>query len=164
MHEPAPPGTALVEMIGGHSQGALRERNSSGHERGSVHGRAGGAKGDVETDDRGTLFSTRSETIPLRLQAQTYLRRLQEGEFETGQQHKRSGSKVRGLAATNRDLDDMVSKRSRFAVTLVPDHVFSYPVPPLRDRLKDIPTLLWRTSWINLSEQMGSRSHDVPAK
>ena len=97
--------------------------------------------GRFEMADQGTLFLDEIGDIPLALQPKL-LRVLQEQEFErlgNGRTHKVD---VRLVAATHRDLDDMV-KRNQFRTDLYYRlNVFPILLPPLRRRREDIPALV----------------------
>ena len=111
-----------------------------GHRRGSFTGAVGDKKGLFEVADGGTLFLDEiSETSP-GLQAKL-LRVLQEGEIRpVGDTHDRKVD-VRVVAATNRKLEDE-TKAGRFREDLYYRiRVFPIVLPPLRDRLEDIPAL-----------------------
>jgi transcriptional regulator with GAF, ATPase, and Fis domain len=111
-----------------------------GHERGSFSGAFGTRKGWFERADGGTLFL--DEVGELSLAAQVRLLRvLQDGSFQrVGGEHTLTVD-VRVVAATNRDLLRAV-KEGRFREDLwFRIAVFPIPLPPLRERLQDIPTL-----------------------
>jgi two-component system response regulator HupR/HoxA len=121
------------------SEGIL-ESELFGHRRGSFTGAVGDKKGLFEVADGGTLFLDEiSETTPA-LQAKL-LRALQNGEIRpVGDTHDRKVD-VRVVAATNRKLEDEV-KAGRFREDLYYRiRVFPIVLPPLRDRLEDIPAL-----------------------
>jgi len=88
---------------------------------------------------------------------------LQEGEFERLGSTQTQRVNVRLVAATNRDLADMVSKKQFRSDLYYRLNVFPIAVPPLRDRLQDIP-LLVEHFVKTFSEQMGKQIHDVPAE
>jgi len=111
-----------------------------GHERGSFTGAVGMRKGWFERADGGTLFLDEVAELPLAAQVRL-LRILQDGSFErVGGQHQQHVD-VRVVAATNRDL------RSRVAEGLFREDlwyriaVFILRIPPLRERVQDIPAL-----------------------
>jgi PAS domain S-box-containing protein len=118
----------------------LFESEFFGHVKGSFTGATRDRIGRFELADGGTLFLDEVGEIPLALQSKL-LRVLQEGSFERiGESHARTVD-VRVIAATNRELRAEVAE-GRFREDLFFRlSVFPVKVPPLRDRLEDIPVL-----------------------
>ena len=111
-----------------------------GHERGSFTGAVGDRKGWFERADGGTLFLDECGELPLAAQVRL-LRILQDGQFERVGGERPRHVDVRIVAATHRDLESMVAD-GRFRQDLwYRLAVFPVHLPPLRDRLPDIPAL-----------------------
>jgi len=139
----------------------LLESELFGHEKGAFTGAIAQKIGRFELADRGTLFLDEVGDIPAALQPKL-LRVLQDQEFERlGATHTRRVD-VRLVAATNRDLAEMV-RRSAFRVDLYYRlNVFPIVLPPLRDRREDIPALV--THCVErFARRIGKRIEHIPA-
>lgn len=140
----------------------LLESELFGHERGAFTGAIARKVGRFELADKGTLFLDEVGDIPLELQAKL-LRILQEQEFEKlGSTHTQKVN-VRLVAATNRDLKQMVSQKLFRSDLYFRLNIFPIAVPPLRERRDDIPMLV-RAFVSNYSRRMNRRIETIPAE
>jgi two-component system nitrogen regulation response regulator NtrX len=119
----------------------LIESELFGHERGAFTGATEKQIGKFEMADRGTIFLDEVADMSPKTQAKV-LRVLQEGEVERLGSSRTIKVDVRVIAATNKDLEEEIAEgRFRedlyFRLSVIPIHV-----PPLRERLDDIPALV----------------------
>lgn len=119
----------------------LLESELLGHERGAFTGAVVQRIGRFEAAHGGTLFLDEIGDIPLELQAKL-LRIIQEKQFERLGSGKTIKVNVRIVAATHRNLRQMVNEGSFRADLFYRLHVFPIRVPALRDRAEDIPHLV----------------------
>jgi formate hydrogenlyase transcriptional activator len=119
----------------------LLESELFGHERGAFTSAVARKVGRFEAADRGTLFLDEIGDIPLELQPKL-LRVLQDGEFERLGSTQTLRVDVRVVAATNANLGQMVSEKRFRSDLYYRLNVFPIPVPSLRERAEDIPTLV----------------------
>ena len=130
---------------------SLLESELFGHEKGAFTGANERRKGRFELADKGTLFLDEIAELPLESQSKL-LRVLQEQEFERVGGSQTLSVNIRVIAATNRDLWQMVQKGS-FRIDLYYRlNVFPIKVPALRERKEDIPYLC-----SNLIQQLNKR-------
>src|SRR5277367_4361743 len=119
---------------------ALLESELFGHERGAFTGACTQTKGRFQMADGGTLFLDEIGDMPLELQPKL-LRALQEREFERLGSNQTVRVNVRVVAATNQDLMQLVSKKLFRADLFYRLNVIPICLPPLRERIQDIPPL-----------------------
>jgi two-component system nitrogen regulation response regulator NtrX len=119
----------------------LIESELFGHEKGSFTGATEKQIGKFEQADKGTIFLDEVGDMSARTQAKV-LRVLQEGEVERLGSAKTIKVDVRVIAATNKDLEEEITKGTfredlYFRLSVIP-----VAVPPLRERAEDIPALV----------------------
>jgi sigma-54 specific flagellar transcriptional regulator A len=133
----------------------LLESELFGHEKGAFTGAIASRAGRFELADGGTLFLDEIGDMPLSMQVKL-LRVLQERSFERVGGVNTLQADVRILAATHKDLEEMI-ERGEFRQDLYYRiNVFPIEMPSLRDRPEDIPLLLNELITIMESEKRGS--------
>lgn len=138
---------------------AVVESELFGHEKGSFTGATSRRSGRFQLADRGTLFLDEIGEIPLEIQAKL-LRAVQEGEIDAVGSQSPVHVNVRILAATNRDLGQAVKAKSFREDLYYRLNVFPIVVPPLRERIEDIPLLALHFA-NQIAERYGKRKMPI---
>jgi two-component system nitrogen regulation response regulator NtrX len=119
----------------------LLESEMFGHDRGAFTGAVAGRQGKFELADRSTLFLDEVGDMPLDAQAKL-LRALETNTIQRLGSERERTVDVRVIAATNKDLEREVAARAFRDDLFFRLNVFPIQVPPLRDRLEDLPELI----------------------
>jgi formate hydrogenlyase transcriptional activator len=119
----------------------LLESELFGHERGAFTGAIAQKIGRLELADQGSLFLDEIGDIPLELQPKL-LRVLQEREFERLGSTRTKKVDVRIVAATHRDLEEMILEKQFRSDLYYRLNVVPISIPALRERPEDIPLLV----------------------
>jgi len=146
---------ALVKVNCAALPANLIESELFGHEKGAFTGSQSRHIGRFEVADGATLFLDEIGELPLELQPKL-LRVIQDGEFERLGSSRTTKVDVRIIAATNRNLEEEVGKGGFREDLWYRLNVFPITMPPLRDRLDDIPLLV--KFYVNkISRRMGKK-------
>jgi DNA-binding NtrC family response regulator len=131
----------MVSVHCGALSESLLESELFGHEKGAFTGAVYNRKGRFEMADNGTIFLDEIATISTKMQVEL-LRVLETKSFVRVGGHKEISSDFRVICATNRDLKSMVDKGLFREDLFYRLNVVNISVPPLRERLEDIPLLV----------------------
>jgi len=140
----------------------LLESELFGHEKGAFTGAIAQKIGRFELAHQGTLFLDEVGDIPLELQPKL-LRVLQEKEFERLGSTRTVHVETRLVAATSRDLAQMVENREFRGDLYYRLNIFPILVPPLRERPEDIPLLVAHFT-DKYARRMDRRISKIPAE
>ncbi len=140
----------------------LLESELFGHEKGAFTGAIAQKIGRFELANGGTLFLDEVGDIPLELQSK-FLRVLQEQEFERLGSNRTIRVDIRMVAATNRDLAQMVTDKQFRSDLYYRLNVFPILNPPLRERSSDIPALVQYFTQ-KFAARMKKRITTIPAE
>jgi formate hydrogenlyase transcriptional activator len=152
----------FIKVNGAAIPSGLLESELFGHERGAFTGAIGRQLGRFELAHQGTLFFDEVGDLPLDLQPKL-LRVLQEQAFERVGGTRTIGVDVRLVAATHRDLTQMVVEGTFRSDLYYRLNVFPIRLPPLRERPEDIP-LLVRHFAQQHAQRLHKPVHTIPAE
>src|SRR5580698_838118 len=133
-------GGPFIKMSCAAIPAGLLESELFGHERGAFTGALTQRIGRLQLANRGTIFLDEIGDLPLELQPKL-LRALQEQEFERLGSSQTVRVDVRIVAATNQDLSKLVANKQFRADLYYRLNVIPICLPPLRERVQDIPLL-----------------------
>jgi sigma-54 dependent transcriptional regulator, flagellar regulatory protein len=132
---------AFVPVNCGAIPGDLLESELFGHEKGAFTGAISARQGRFELAEHGTLFLDEIGDMSLNMQVKL-LRVLQERTFERVGSNKSIEADVRIIAATHRDLEEAITDGKFREDLFYRLNVFPIEMPPLRDRVEDVPLLV----------------------
>jgi PAS domain S-box-containing protein len=139
---------------------SLIESELFGHEKGAFTGAHAARAGRFELADKATIFLDEIGEVPPELQVKL-LRVLQEGEFARVGSNRTIKVDVRVIAATNRDLEEEVRQKRFRADLFYRLNVYPVLIPPLRERVTDIP-ILARHFTERISRRVGKVIDEIP--
>ena len=140
----------------------LVESELFGREKGAYTGALTKQAGRFEVAHESTLFLDEIAEVPLDLQAKL-LRVLEDGKFERLGSPKTIRADVRLIAATHHDLAEEAREGAFREDLYYRINVFPIEVPPLRERIEDVPMLVW--AFVHeFTERMGKQIQSIPKK
>jgi formate hydrogenlyase transcriptional activator len=151
----------MIKMNCAAMPAGLLESDLFGHSRGAFTGASAPRTGRFELADKSSLFLDEVGDMPLELQPKL-LRVLQEQEFERLGSNTLIRTDVRLIAATNRDLRQMVEDRTFRSDLYYRLNVFPVHLPPLRERPEDIP-LLAKAFTSKIARRLGRQIDSIPS-
>ncbi|MBW1858388.1 MAG: sigma-54-dependent Fis family transcriptional regulator [Deltaproteobacteria bacterium] len=119
----------------------LMESEIFGHNKGAFTGAVQTSTGKLEIAHKGTVFFDDIDSLDINMQGKL-LRVIQEKEFERLGSNKIIEIDVRFIAASNKDLEELISKGEFRQDLFYRLNIFPVQLPPLRERMDDIPALL----------------------
>ena len=143
---PRASGPFITVNCGALPEASALESELFGHEEGAFTGAVRSRRGGFELAHRGTIFLDEIGELANHLQVKL-LCVLQEHEIQRIGSEKSFNVDVRVMAATNRDMDEAIESRSFRKDLFYRLSVMTLEIPPLRDRIEDIPDLV--ESYIN---------------
>jgi two-component system response regulator PilR (NtrC family) len=137
----------------------LMESELFGHKKGAFTGAVADKQGLIQSAEGGTLFLDEIADLPLHMQVKL-LRVIQEKSVRPVGEQRELPVDVRILSATHRNLAQLVSEGKFREDLFYRVNVIEIRVPPLRDRLQDLPELV-NTLLIKLSRQLGAKALSI---
>jgi transcriptional regulator with GAF, ATPase, and Fis domain len=138
----------------------LIESELFGRERGAFTGALARQIGRFELADHSTIFLDEIGDLPVDVQVKL-LRVLEERQIERLGSPRAIRIDTRIIAATHRDLEKLVADGTFREDLFYRLNVFPIPIPPLRERVEDIPPLVWRFV-VDISKALGKRIDTIP--
>ncbi len=139
----------------------LLESELFGHERGAFTGASALRRGKFELAEGGTIFLDEIGDMAMELQAKI-LRVLQERQFERVGGERSQAANVRVIAATNQNLEAAIAQKSFREDLYYRLNVVAMHLPPLRERIEDIPLLVNHFLHLFAEEQQQDRKTVAP--